>query len=47
MRINLPGEIAPTLRKAFATSGPVLVDVPVDYRENAQLFEMVQASAVH
>lgn len=47
MRINAPGEIAPTLRQAFEAPGPVLIDVPVDYRDNAQLFESVQTAAVH
>ncbi len=47
MRITEPGQIAPTLRKAFETPGPVLVDVAVDYRDNPKLFETVQAAAVH
>jgi acetolactate synthase I/II/III large subunit len=47
MRIYCPAEIASTLRKAFETSGPVLIDVPVDYRDNPKLFETVQAAAVH
>jgi len=47
MRINAPNEIAPTLRKALATSGPVLIDVPIDYRDNAMLFATMQADALH
>ncbi len=47
MRINSPAEIAPTLRKAFETAGPVLIDMPVDYRDNPMLFQTVQAGAVH
>ena len=47
MRINSPAEIAPTLRKAFETPGPVLIDIPVDYRDNPSLFQTVQAGAVH
>ncbi len=47
MRIRHPGEIAAALRKAFETSGPVLIDVPVDYRDNPQLFQDVQRAAVH
>jgi hypothetical protein len=35
------------LRRAFEAPGPVLVDVPIDYRDNAKLFETVQTSAVH
>jgi acetolactate synthase-1/2/3 large subunit len=47
LRIRAPGEIVPTLRQAFAEVGPVLVEVPIDYRENAKLFETVQTAAVH
>jgi acetolactate synthase-1/2/3 large subunit len=47
LRIRAPGEIVPTLRQAFATAGPVLVEVPIDYRDNSKLFETVQATAVH
>ncbi|MDR3637587.1 MAG: acetolactate synthase AlsS [Isosphaeraceae bacterium] len=47
MRIHRPDEIAPTLRKAFATAGPVLIDVPVDYRDNPKLFQTVQGAGVH
>lgn len=36
--INAPDEIAPVMKKAFDTPGPVLVGVPVDYRDNAQLW---------
>ncbi|MGE0284341.1 MAG: acetolactate synthase AlsS [Rhizobiaceae bacterium] len=36
-RINHPDELAPTLRKAMDTPGPVLIDVPVDYRDNPGL----------
>ena len=47
MRITEPAQIAPTLRKAFETPGPVLVDVTVDYRDNPRLFESVRAEAMH
>ena len=46
-RISGPGEIAGTLRRAFEAPGPVLVDVPIDYRDNAQLFETVRTTSVH
>jgi acetolactate synthase-1/2/3 large subunit len=46
LRIQRPDEIAPTLRKAFDTPGPVLVGVHVDYRDNAKLFEDVHAGGV-
>jgi len=35
--IRTPDELAPTLRKAMEIPGPVLIDVPVDYRHNADL----------
>jgi acetolactate synthase-1/2/3 large subunit len=39
--INSPDEIAPALRKAFETSGPFLMGIRVDYRDNHSLFESV------
>ena len=39
--INSPQKIGPTLRKAFEVSGPVLIGIPVDYRDNHKLFERV------
>ena len=47
MRINSPGEIAKTLRTAFELAGPVLIEVPVDYRDNPKLFETVPTSTLH
>jgi acetolactate synthase-1/2/3 large subunit len=46
LRIQQPDEIAPTLRKAFDTAGPVLVGVHVDYRDNVKLFEDVHEGSV-
>ena len=46
LQIQQPDEIAPTLRKAFDTPGPVLVGVDVDYRDNIQLFEDVHEGTV-
>lgn len=37
-QINRPAQIAPTLKKAFDTPGPVLVGVHVDYQDNSRLF---------
>jgi acetolactate synthase-1/2/3 large subunit len=44
--IQTPDQIAPTLRKAFDIPGPVLIGVPVDYRQNAKLFEQVYAGSI-
>ena len=31
------GDLAAVLREAFAARGPVIVDIPIDYRENDKL----------
>jgi acetolactate synthase I/II/III large subunit len=41
MMIRTAEEIAPTLRKAMATVGPVIVGIHMDYSDNHKLFEMV------
>jgi acetolactate synthase-1/2/3 large subunit len=46
LRIQNPDDIAPTLRKAFDTPGPVLIGVHVDYRDNIKLFEDVHEGSV-
>ena len=46
LRIQHPDDIAPTLRKAFDTPGPVLIGVHVDYRDNVKLFEDVHEGSV-
>jgi acetolactate synthase I/II/III large subunit len=45
-QIGSPDQIAPTLKKAFDTPGPVLVGVHVDYRDNARLFEDVHEGSI-
>ena len=39
--ISAPEQIAPQLRRAFETPGPVLIGINVDYRDNHELFEKV------
>lgn len=46
LEIRQPEDIAPTLKKAFDTPGPVLIGVHVDYRDNAKLFEDVHEDAI-
>jgi acetolactate synthase-1/2/3 large subunit len=41
LRIETPDEISPTLKKALAMEGPVVIGIPVDYRDNHLLMEMV------
>ena len=36
-RVDRAGDFGPVLREAFAASGPVIVDIPIDYRENDKL----------
>jgi acetolactate synthase I/II/III large subunit len=45
--INTPDQVAPVMRKAFDTPGPVIVGVHVDYRDNHQLFEMIRGDRFH
>src|SRR6476620_12179350 len=46
-QIQSADQIAPTLKKAFDTPGPVLVGVHVDYRDNGRLFEDVHEESIH
>jgi acetolactate synthase-1/2/3 large subunit len=41
LMISSADEVAQVLRKAFEISGPVLIGIPVDYRDNHLLFENV------
>lgn len=47
LRIESPDEISSTLKKALAMQGPVLVGVPVDYRGNHRLMEIVHPDALN
>jgi len=47
LRIERPDEIAPTLKRALEMSGPVLIGVPVDYRDNLRLAEIVHPGALN
>jgi acetolactate synthase-1/2/3 large subunit len=47
LMINTPDQVAPVMRKAFDTPGPVIVGVHVDYRDNHQLFEMIRGDSIH
>jgi acetolactate synthase-1/2/3 large subunit len=39
IRVEAAGELAPALKRAFESPGPVMIEVPVDYRENLKLTE--------
>jgi acetolactate synthase I/II/III large subunit len=47
LMIRTADEIAPVLKKAFDTPGPVLVGIHVDYRDNHKLFEMLNEDSIH
>jgi hypothetical protein len=42
-----PEEISSTLKKALAMQDPVIVGVPVDYRDNHRLMENVRPEALN
>ena len=46
-KIDRPGEISPTLKKALTMQGPVIIGVPVDYRDNHRLMEDVHPEALN
>lgn len=45
--IETADDIIPALKEAQASNGPVLIDVPIDYRDNARLFEHTDAFGGH
>jgi acetolactate synthase I/II/III large subunit len=47
LMIEAPDEITSTLKKALEIQGPVIVGVPVDYRDNHKFMEMVHLSALN
>jgi acetolactate synthase-1/2/3 large subunit len=47
LRIDTPDQISSTIKKALAMDGPVVVGVPVDYRDNHQFMEIVHPSALN
>jgi acetolactate synthase-1/2/3 large subunit len=47
LMIESPQQIAPTLKHALAMHGPVLIGVPVDYRHNHLLMEIVLPGALN
>jgi acetolactate synthase-1/2/3 large subunit len=47
LMIRSPDDIAPVMKKAFDTLGPVIVGVHVDYGDNHRLFEMIKGDNIH
>ena len=46
-KIAHPDEFLPTLRKAMEISGPVLIEIPVDYSHNSELYKNVLIDILH
>jgi acetolactate synthase-1/2/3 large subunit len=47
LRIETPDEVSPTLERALAMDGPVVIGIPVDYRDNHRLMEIVHPSVLN
>jgi acetolactate synthase I/II/III large subunit len=45
--IRTPDEITPVLKRALNHTGPIIVGVHVDYRDNHKLFETVKENGIH
>jgi len=46
LMIDKADDIAPVMKKAFDTQGPVIVGVHVDYRDNHELFELLHEDSI-
>ena len=47
LRIERREQIAPTLKRALAMQGPVVVGISVDYRDNHRLMEIVHPDVLN
>jgi acetolactate synthase I/II/III large subunit len=47
LKIETPDEIAPTLKEALTIDGPVVIGIPVDYRDNHLLMEIVHPNVLN
>jgi malate dehydrogenase (oxaloacetate-decarboxylating) len=47
LKIERPEDIASTLKKALEMQGPVIVGIPVDYRDNHRLMEIVHPDVLN
>ena len=46
LAIHSADEIGRVLRKGLELPGPVLIDVPIDYRDNAKLIQAIRSEAM-
>jgi acetolactate synthase-1/2/3 large subunit len=47
MMIQRPEDITPTIKKALDMQGPVVIGVPVDYRDNHKLMEIMHPGSLN
>lgn len=47
LRIERPDQISSTIKQALEMQGPVIIGVPVDYRDNHKLMEIVHPEALN
>jgi len=47
LRVGDSEELAPTLKTALDTPGPVIVEIPVDYAENRHLLDQMHPGVIH
>jgi acetolactate synthase-1/2/3 large subunit len=40
-------QLLPTLKEALKQSGPVLIDIPIDYKDNPELFLQIDEKSNH
>jgi len=46
-RIDEAEAVIPTLKRAMESEAPVVLEVPIDYRDNPELVATMEASALH
>ncbi|MGC9199293.1 MAG: acetolactate synthase AlsS [Acidobacteriaceae bacterium] len=47
LSIQKPADIAPTLHKAMSMQGPVVIGIPVDYRDNLRMLESLHSNLLN
>jgi acetolactate synthase-1/2/3 large subunit len=47
LKIETPDQITPTIKRALGMQGPVIIGVPVDYRDNHLLMDMVHPDVLN
>jgi acetolactate synthase-1/2/3 large subunit len=47
LKIETPDQIAPVIKQALRMEGPVIIGVPVDYRDNHKLMEIINPDSLN